>query len=164
VHEDPQLVEYYKIVDIVGDFDKRLLTVKSWGVTLSLAALGLAFQFEASGYFLVAAASALAFWGIEGSMKSHQMRYYPRMREIEVARAKLGEPGTSSPRIDWSWSRARLQLLGKVSAESGAPTLRDRSPGYRHRYFGATVLLPHLVAAILGLGLFVLAHLKITLW
>jgi len=28
----------------------------------------------------------VAFWSLEGTIKRHQMRYYPRMREIEVNR------------------------------------------------------------------------------
>ena len=29
------ITEYYKIADIVGTFDQRLMTVKSWGVTFA---------------------------------------------------------------------------------------------------------------------------------
>lgn len=156
--EDPLIAEYYRLLEIVGAFDQRLLTVKSWGVTLSLAALGLGFQFHSSGHFLLAAASAGAFWLIEGSMKSHQMRYYPRMREIEVMQSNAAErPEVSSPRIDWSWSRARGQLLGKVEPESKAPRLRGRSSGYRWRYFAPTVLLPHAATILLGSLLFTLS-------
>lgn len=39
INSDALLKEYYVILKIVGDFDARLLTVKGWGVTLSLAAL-----------------------------------------------------------------------------------------------------------------------------
>jgi hypothetical protein len=38
--EDFLAKEYFALEDIVKDFDKRLFTVKGWGVTLSLAALG----------------------------------------------------------------------------------------------------------------------------
>ena len=37
--EEPLLREYYKIFYAVEEFDKRLITVKGWGATLSLAAL-----------------------------------------------------------------------------------------------------------------------------
>lgn len=76
--------EYFALVKSVADFDQRLLTVKGWGVTLSLAALGLGFQYRAHGFFLIAAASSLAFWVIEHAGKRHQMRHYVRIREIEV--------------------------------------------------------------------------------
>jgi len=76
--------EYYKLVGIVSDFDKNLLTVKGWGVTLGLAALAWGFQNQHYGLFLIATIAGLAFWMIEAVMKRHQMRYYVRMREIEV--------------------------------------------------------------------------------
>ena len=39
INEEALLREYYEILKIVGEFDGRLMTVKGWGVTLSLAAL-----------------------------------------------------------------------------------------------------------------------------
>lgn len=84
--DDFEQQEYFALVKVVSDFDQRLLTIKSWGVTLSLVALGLGFQYSAYGFFLVAAASSLAFWIIEGAVKRHQMRHDPRMREIEINR------------------------------------------------------------------------------
>ena len=64
LHNDLQ-VEYGKLVDIVTSYDQRLLTIKGWGVTLSLASLGLGFQQNHYGLFLVAAASGFAFWLLE---------------------------------------------------------------------------------------------------
>ncbi len=58
----------------VADFDQRLLTVKGWGVTLSLPALGLGFRYRVYGFFLIAAAGSLAFWVIEHAAMRHQMR------------------------------------------------------------------------------------------
>ena len=66
-NEEALLREYYEILKIVGDFDGRLLTVKGWGVTLSLAALSLGFQQSHYGLFLVASLSGLGFWLIEGT-------------------------------------------------------------------------------------------------
>jgi hypothetical protein len=34
--------EYYAILDVITGFDQRIMIVKGWSVTLSLAALGLA--------------------------------------------------------------------------------------------------------------------------
>ena len=67
--DDAELQEYFALVNVVSEFDQRVLTVKSWGVTLSLAALGLGFHYGSYGMFLVAAASSLAFWSLEGVMK-----------------------------------------------------------------------------------------------
>jgi len=127
--DDFEQQEYFAIVKAVDDLDQRLITIKGWGVTLSLVALGLGFQYNAYGFFLVAAASSVAFWIIEGTVKRHQMRYYPRMREIELNRylaAGESTPTTSSPRIDWSWNGAEAILTGKAPAKANSaisPTL-----------------------------------------
>src|SRR5271165_3730498 len=109
-NDESLLREYYEIVKIVADFDARLMTVKGWGVTLSLAALAWGFKDGTYGVFLVAALSGLGFWLIEGTMKRHQMRYYLRMREIEVLQYQAAPDeaakARSSPRIDSSWSYA----------------------------------------------------------
>ena len=116
LHDD-LMTEYYRIADIVAGFDQRLLTVKSWGVTFALATLALGFQQDHYGLFLVAAAGALSFWLIEGSIKLHQMRYYPRMGDIEVVAHELyGEETSrgrvSAPLIDWSWYTAWPRVRG----------------------------------------------------
>ena len=49
------------------------MTVKGWSVTLSLAGLGLGFQQGHYALFALAAATALAFWFIEGQMKTQTM-------------------------------------------------------------------------------------------
>ena len=114
-HDDLQ-AEYGHLVAIVSTFDQRLLTIKSWGVTLSLASLGLGFQQDHYGLFLVAAASGFAFWALEATTKQHQMRYYPRMGDIEsisyeVFGVDTGTTGrVSSPLIDWAWWVAVRQV------------------------------------------------------
>jgi hypothetical protein len=74
VNDEALRKEHYEILNIVGEFDTRLLTVKGWGVTLSFAALGWGFQYAHYGPFVVAALSGFGFWPIEGLMKQHQMR------------------------------------------------------------------------------------------
>jgi hypothetical protein len=155
--------EYYKLVDIVSAFDQRLVTIKSWGVTLSLASLGLGFQQDHYGLFLVAAVSGLAFWLLEAVTKSHQMRYYPRMGDIEVAAYELFgvESPTgpvSSPLIDYSWWVASSRVRG---GDPGGPLHTPRrGPASgrrgRHPWFGPAVMLPHVVAVVLGGVLFAL--------
>jgi hypothetical protein len=116
VLHDDLVAEYFKLVDIVTSFDSRLLTIKGWGVTLSLASLGLGFQQGHYGLFLVAALSGLAFWVVEGTTKNHQRRYYPRMGDIDEAAFRLysvekeGRP-ISSPMIDWSWYVAMQRFI-----------------------------------------------------
>jgi uncharacterized membrane protein len=57
--------ECRELLAVVCAFDQRLLAIKDWGVTLSLASLGLGFQQDHYGLFLVAALSGLAFWMLE---------------------------------------------------------------------------------------------------
>lgn len=161
--------EYFKIVDIVTDFDQRLLTIKSWGVTLSLASIGIGFQQRHYGLFLVAAISGLAFWLVEGVTKVHQMRYYPRMGDIEVAAYNLYRTSTkdgpvSSPLIDWGWYTAGPRVRG--GAPKGDfniprpwPASASRGGSFLHRlrgnpFFYPHVLFPHLVSFIVGTALF----------
>jgi hypothetical protein len=159
--------EYYAIVRVIADFDGRLVTVKGWSVTLSLAGLGLGFQQAHYALFGLAAASALGFWYIDAAMKRHQMRYYPRMRDIEVAANELQEQGTadrkgtvlagfSTPRIDWYW-----KFTGRLPDERlAAVTRRDPAEVRRSLLLAPLmghVMLPHAVAVVLGFVLFILA-------
>jgi hypothetical protein len=158
--DEPLLKEYYEIVRLVSEFDGRMMTVKGWGVTLSLAALAWGFQYGHYGLFLVAALSGLAFWLIEGTMKRHQMRYYLRMREIEVLQYQRSSDETartlSSPRIDSSWSHAGVVYAGGGSPGSQPVTVPGPRRSYRLAWFLPHVFLPHLVSVLAGLLLLAL--------
>jgi hypothetical protein len=154
--------EYYALVGAVSEYDGRLMVIKGWSVTLSLAALGLGFQQQHYALFGLAAATALAFWFLDVLMKGYQMRYYARMRDIEVATylinaVNLGELGlVSAPRIDMSWGYKGQEHDWRTDA----PERRDAEEiRYMHHlpYLMPQVLLPHAVAVVLGLGLFVAA-------
>src|SRR5262245_32500636 len=154
---DPDLEEYFSLVKSVSEFDQRLLTVKSWGVTLSLAALGFGFQYRSFGLFLVAAASSLAFWSLEGTIKRHQMRHYPRMREIEVnryVRADERDKAFSAPRMDWSWARADRFFRGLVSDPAAPPEPSTPTTSYGRAWFLLHVAMPHVITFIIGVVLF----------
>ena len=155
--------EYFALVDLVAGFDGRLLVVKGWSVTLSLAGLGLGFQQGHYALFALAALSAAGFWLIDAIMKRHQMRYYARMRDIEVAASQLNGVELegwreSSQRIDWYWSYDgdtpdwRHDPPRRHSSREIASMLR-LAPWMPH------VLLPHAVAVVLGAVLFLLAAL-----
>ena len=154
------LKEYYAILQTVNEFDKRLLTVKGWGVTLSLAALAWGFQFGHYGLFLVASLSSVGFWIIEGVIKRHQMRYYIRMREIEVIQYQVAAEDNlenqSSPRIDWSWFKAPDVFAGKPMEPLPAPSPHEKSRGYRFAWFLPHVFLPHVISFVAGLLLLLL--------
>lgn len=157
---EPLLKEYYAILQTVNDFDKRLLTVKGWGVTLSLAALAWGFQFGHYGLFLVASLSSVGFWIIEGVTKRHQMRYYVRMREIEVIQYRTAAEDNlesqSSPRIDWTWFKAPKVFAREQVEPLPAPSPHVKSLGYRFVWFLPHVLLPHAISFAAGLLLLLL--------
>jgi len=181
LHDD-LMAEYYRLADTVAAFDQRLLTVKSWGVTFSLATLALGFQQDHYGLFLVAAAGALGFWLIEASTKAHQMRFYPRMRDIEAFAHSLYGVATdqgvvSAPLIDWSWHTAAARIWGTSDGLYGrrrrepadaAPSPRDAqvpqrwpdlnpNPGVNRRILlWPHIALPHIITVVLGMVLFVL--------
>jgi hypothetical protein len=163
LHDD-LMTEYFKIADLVRDVDQRLLTIKGWGVTLSLASLGFGFQQDHYGLFLVAAVSAIAFWVVEGLTKIHQMRFYPRMGDIEVAAFELFGIDTestgpvSSPLIDWSWYTAETRVLG--GEPKGSTSRPERWPDVRtvaraHPFWFAHVMFPHVITIVVGTTLFV---------
>src|SRR5215208_4606561 len=133
LHDDLQS-EYAKLADTVTVFDQRLRTIKGWGVTLSLASLGFGFQQDHYGVFLVAAASGLAFWLVEATTKLRQIRYYPRMGDIELIAYELfgGDTPTgpaSSPLIDWGWHTAGP----RVRKRTAGTTPVSRGPGTSSR-------------------------------
>ncbi|MCU1433309.1 MAG: hypothetical protein JWR71_34 [Pseudarthrobacter sp.] len=135
--------EYEGIMKVVSEFDGRLMIVKGWSVP---------------------AASALGFWFIDALMKRHQMRYYSRMRDIEVAGFHLNHlvlngQVVSTPKVDWWWG-----FTGQGGEfKSDVPVRRDpenvRTMLSRAPWL-ANVFLPHAVAVALGLTLFILAIAK----
>ncbi|WP_193043663.1 hypothetical protein [Mycolicibacterium baixiangningiae] len=163
LHDDLH-TEYGKLVDIVSGFDQRLLTIKGWGVTVSLAGLGLGFQQGHYGLFLVAAVSGAAFWLLEAYAKMHQIHYYPRMRDIEVTAYELFRVDTasgaaSSPLIDWGWETAG-QRIRKQKAK-GTPNEPVRYAEMREErsvqpWTMAHVMFPHVVSIVVGTILFIL--------
>ena len=169
---DPEK-EYYVLFDTVNEFDRRLITVKGWSVTLSLAAMAGAFQFHHKGMLLVAILSSVGFWILDGLMKRYQSRYYVRMREIEVLAAR-GEP-LRSPLIDWSWTTApahfaRRRGASRVAGPPQPPLLygEDLPAGeenshsssfYNLVWLSPGVALPHAVAFVGGFAVLALAEL-----
>jgi hypothetical protein len=151
--------EYYAIMKVVSEYDGRLMIIKGWSVTLSLAGLGLGFQQGHFALFALAAGTALAFWFIDGLMKRHQMRYYSRMRDIEVAAFHLNhlainDQTVSAPRVDWYWGFGgrgrdyRADIPQRLTPHD-LRTMLGLAPWMGH------VLLPHAVAVVLGVGLFI---------
>ena len=168
---------------VVSSYDGWLLIVKGWSVTLSLAALGLGFQQGHYALFALAALTGAAFWFLDGLMKGYQFRYYVRMREIEYTAYLInsvalgGEYGgrkLSAPRIDMTWGFKGYSAEPRPDPDSRA---EDRNPDWRadeplrrsprqihedlrRRFWLLNVMLPHILAVVLGAGLFIAAVLK----
>ena len=79
--------EYFVLNEMVTSFDQRLLTVKGWGVTLSLVALGLGFQYKSFGMFLVSAVSSVVV--PEKKIKSINMPCSSNTTSCKIARNRL---------------------------------------------------------------------------
>ena len=154
---EQHIQEYLKLTEIVSNFDSSLITVKSWGVTLGLVALGLGFKEKTWGYFLLSVICGISFWAIEFTLKGHQMRYFPRMREIEYQMAGAGEP--NAPRIDWSWNHADKIFAGSTDkGNSPEEVLHDRPELMRNypwwvwykRMFLTHIMFPHIFTVVFG--------------
>ncbi len=161
--------EYYALLGAVSDFDARQMVIKGWSVTLSLAALGLGFQQQHYALFGLASLTAVGFWFLDLLVKKFQVRYYPRMRDIEYVASKLnsitlqGIGQVSSPRIDMYWS-----YKGEPRKEDWRGDEPERMDAHMvHRlvrmkpWFMPQVLLPHWVAVLVGAGLFVASALNV---
>jgi hypothetical protein len=160
--------EYFALVDTVSDFDSRLMVIKGWSVTLSLAALGLGFQQQHYALFGLGALTALGFWFLDLLVKTFQVRYYPRMRDIEFVASKLnsievtGIGQVSSPRIDMYWSYRGLPTEDWRGEEPERmdPAMIRRLVRIKP-WLLPQVLLPHWVAVLVGSGLFVAAAMNV---
>ena len=75
--------EYLHIQNVIEGFDGRAITIKSWSITFSFAALVGAFVSHSPAVFLLAGFSAVLFWLIEGYWKTFQYAYYDRSGKIE---------------------------------------------------------------------------------
>jgi hypothetical protein len=108
---------------------------------------------------------------VEGVTKVHQMRYYPRMGDIEVAAYNLYRTDTkdgpvSSPLIDWGWYTAGPRIRGgKPKGDPNIPhpwpESATRSGSFLHRLRSHPlayphVFFPHVVSFIAGTVLFLL--------
>jgi hypothetical protein len=155
--------EYYALVDAVAGADGRLMIVKGWSVTLSLTALGLGFQQQHYALFALGALTAAAFWYLDALMKGHQLRYYSRMRDIEVAAYKVNpvtvaDVGTvSAPRIDMTWGYKGTRNDWRNDPPERRQPARIRRL-LRLRYLMPNVAVPHLVGVVLGGVLFCAAR------
>jgi len=155
--------EYAALTWIVSEYDGRLVTIKSWSVTLSLASIGLGFQQQHYSLFAVGAVSGICFWLIESMSKRHQVRYYPRMRQIEAWSATatnlmIGDQRVSAPRIDSAWTAAgRADPEAALRETPREMTSEEIRRMRRHVLWLPHVFMPSLIAVVGGVGLLIAA-------
>lgn len=94
--------EYLHIQSVIESFDGRMLTIKAWSVSFSLAAFGGAFATHSAEVLLIASLSAFMFWLIEGFWKTFQYAHYNRAVKIENYFAS-GEEEIAPMQIGSSW-------------------------------------------------------------
>ncbi|MEM0929788.1 MAG: hypothetical protein AAGI89_10915 [Pseudomonadota bacterium] len=87
----------------ISEFDKLLITIKSWSITLSGVAIGLGFIDGQRILFLLGGLSALMFWYLEALNKVFQFALIKRAREVEKEIADLSL--YSGPKISSHFNR-----------------------------------------------------------
>ncbi len=131
--------EYFHIQSIINQFDQRALTIKAWSISFSLGAIGAGFAAQANFIFLIAAVSAFIFWVIETQWKTFQYAFYERARKIE---AYFKDPSLAIQPVqlgsswDHNWRKGGTARFLRIFSWSH-------------------VALPHLLAVLLGLGIFI---------
>jgi hypothetical protein len=135
---DDMSKEYYAIVEVVSGFDQRLMTIKGWSVTLSLAALGLGFQQGHYALFALAAATAGGFWYVDPLNKrlsDEVLRAHARHRgcspRAEPCQYRAQEKTRDLPR---DVPRRTTQVVGILDK---APLARGRARARKHPHVGA---------------------------
>ena len=135
--------EYLHIQSTIESFDGRMLTIKAWSVSFSLAAFGGAFAAHASEVLLIASLSAFMFWLIEGFWKTFQYAHYNRSSKIEqYFSGNLDEIQPMQIGSSWQtqWKRGGTRRLLRIMS-------------WPHVY------LPHGVVFGLGIALYVVSSL-----
>jgi hypothetical protein len=77
--------EYLALQDTINGYDGRVLNIKTWSITFSLAVFGTVFSANVpEDLLLLASFSSILFWIIETYWKIFQQSFYKRTRDIEM--------------------------------------------------------------------------------
>lgn len=77
-------LEEYHIGQLrIAEFDKLLITIKSWSITSSAVAIGFGFINEIKALYLLGALSAFLFWYLEALNKVFQTALIERSSDLE---------------------------------------------------------------------------------
>lgn len=136
--------EYLHLQGAVEAFDDRILLIKGWSVTVSLAGLTAAVMKRSQTLLLISGLSAVLFWFIETLWKSFAATYNVRVRALEEA-FRNGDTSMAPFQIVSSWPEA-WQAVGWS--------------GFLGRSVTFGVALPHAAILLVCLGLFVCNRLQ----
>ena len=75
--------EYFNLQSKISEYDSKALTIKTWSISFSLAAMVAAFSYRAPLALLLGSVSALVFWVLEAHWKTFQYAFYKRTWRIE---------------------------------------------------------------------------------
>jgi len=130
--------EYFKIIDIIGQYDGLMMTIKGWLITVGMALIGYAFQQRQRSILLLVLVSAVCFSLVDAKFKEYQTSYYPRMRTIEKCISTKNELAACLPlQVDASWSESKVWY------------------GVFLQYGKFGVIMPHFIVFLLALFLYV---------
>jgi len=150
--------EYFFLQRIYEDFDKRLLGIKRWAVTVCIAGIGLGFEYKGSArwiWFLVAAAS-LGFWFIEALWKQFQYGHTYRIRELEGFFRRESEIESIHPlQIYHSWFQKYAHDKPLYQYEEKRPRLKPAQRLLRDA-IRPMVLMPYAVILLFAAFLIVI--------
>ena len=75
--------EYFNLQSKISEYDSKALTIKTWSISFSLAAMVAAFSYRAPLALLLGSLSTLVFWVLEAHWKTFQYAFYKRAWQIE---------------------------------------------------------------------------------
>jgi hypothetical protein len=135
------LQEYYNISSFVQAYDGHFLAIKSWGITVSGAAIGVGFsqgllgQASQVGIFFVALILSVAFWLTELRFKLIQLAHVYRQSDLEQSLRE--DTYIKTPAILQSYGMGR--------------TIDRERKRWRSVMFWPHVMLPHILFAAISL-------------
>ncbi|MDC0611659.1 hypothetical protein OAP63_13060 [Vibrio sp.] len=141
--------EYFKLIDIIGQYDSYLMMIKGWSITVGIAIIGYAFQQSNRSVLLLCVVSSLSFYLMDAKFKEYQVSYYPRMKAIEQCvednpnlsntTLNIGNP-CEVFKIDRSWKQAKNES------------------GFTKSFANLGVAFPHFILVILSIFLYLKPH------
>ena len=141
--------EYLFLEKAYEDYDARLMTIKGWGATVAIAAIGLGF-YQNSYLWLFAAGASVVFWYLESIWKVYQNNYATRIKTLECAFRENQFSKIAPFQIYNSWWESDQ----KVRKETKQLT-------FLRTMWNPNIFFPHVVTAFVSVGLFVLEWLGV---